>query len=114
MEKEQTTFNRREFIKGTVAGIAGLSAVNHYSRAGTQATQTAKIALVKTSDRVTGVKECLKLFNYAPVQGKKIYIKPNFNTADPTPGSTHNDTLGQSHAWFNSQRYLGSAGQEPA
>jgi len=28
-----------------------------------------------------------------PVKGKDVLIKPNFNTADPTPGSTHNDTL---------------------
>jgi uncharacterized protein (DUF362 family) len=27
------------------------------------------------------------------VKGKNVLIKPNFNTADPTPGSTHNDTL---------------------
>src|SRR4030042_459521 len=28
-----------------------------------------------------------------PVKGKGVLIKPNFNTADLTPGSTHNDTL---------------------
>jgi uncharacterized protein (DUF362 family) len=28
-----------------------------------------------------------------PVKGKDVLIKPNFNTADPTPGSTHNETL---------------------
>ena len=95
MNQERTTLNRRDFIKGSVAGLAGLSAVNLSSRAGYDSSQTAKIALVKTSDRTVGVNECLKLFSYPPVQGKNIYIKPNFNTADPTPGSTHNDTLKQ-------------------
>ena len=28
-------------------------------------------------------------------KGKKVLIKPNLNTADPAPGSTHNDTLRQ-------------------
>jgi uncharacterized protein (DUF362 family) len=28
-----------------------------------------------------------------PCRGKDVLIKPNFNTADLTPGSTHNDTL---------------------
>ena len=27
------------------------------------------------------------------MKSKDVLIKPNFNTADPTPGSTHNDTL---------------------
>jgi uncharacterized protein (DUF362 family) len=28
-----------------------------------------------------------------PVKNKNVLVKPNFNTADETPGSTHNDTL---------------------
>ena len=28
-----------------------------------------------------------------PVKGTNVFVKPNFNTADITPGSTHNDTL---------------------
>jgi len=40
------------------------------------------------------VKESLKTLNVNPVKGKNVLIKPNFNTADITPGSTHNDTLG--------------------
>ena len=28
-----------------------------------------------------------------PVKNKDVLIKPNFNTSDATPGSTHNDTL---------------------
>ncbi len=51
------------------------------------------VALVKTENRKTGVKTCLKTLNMNPVKGKNVLIKPNFNTADVTPGSTHNDTL---------------------
>ncbi len=35
----------------------------------------------------------LKALGINPVKGKNVLIKPNFNTADITPGSTHNDTL---------------------
>lgn len=52
-----------------------------------------RVALVKTDDRRKGVRESLKTLNVNPVKGKNVLIKPNFNTADITPGSTHNDTL---------------------
>ncbi len=39
------------------------------------------------------VKAALKALAVNPVKGKNVLIKPNFNTADPVPGSTHNDTL---------------------
>ena len=52
-----------------------------------------RVALVKTNNRKDGVKTSLKTLNINPVKGKDVLIKPNFNTADVTPGSTHNDTL---------------------
>jgi len=52
-----------------------------------------KVTFMKTGDRKEGVKTILQALDGNPVRGKNILIKPNFNTADPTPGSTHNDTL---------------------
>lgn len=52
-----------------------------------------RVALVKTDDRKNGVQTSLKTLNINPIKGKDVLIKPNFNTADITPGSTHNDTL---------------------
>ncbi len=52
-----------------------------------------RVALVKTDDRRKGVKASLRALKINPVKGKNVLIKPNFNTADITPGSTHNDTL---------------------
>ena len=52
-----------------------------------------RVALVKTDNRKNGVRTSLKALNINPVKGKDVLIKPNFNTADITPGSTHNDTL---------------------
>lgn len=51
------------------------------------------VALVKTDNRKNGVKTSLQTLNVNPVKGKHVLIKPNFNTADVTPGSTDNDTL---------------------
>lgn len=54
---------------------------------------TTKISLVRTEDRSKGVKKAIALLQHNPVKGKSVVLKPNFNTADPAPGSTHNDTL---------------------
>jgi uncharacterized protein (DUF362 family) len=52
-----------------------------------------KVSLVKTQDRKSGIRKALELLYINPVKGKDVLLKPNFNTADPFPGSTHNDTL---------------------
>jgi len=52
-----------------------------------------RVALVKTDNRKNGVRTSLKALHINPVKGRDVLIKPNFNTADITPGSTHNDTL---------------------
>ncbi len=53
----------------------------------------AHVAFIKTRDRIEGVRRALKLLGINPIQGKRVLLKPNFNSAHPTPGSTHNDTL---------------------
>ncbi|MCU0578126.1 MAG: DUF362 domain-containing protein [Desulfobacterota bacterium] len=52
-----------------------------------------RVSLVKTADRNEGVKSSIQALGINPVKGKAVLIKPNFNTADAAPGSTHNDTL---------------------
>ena len=52
-----------------------------------------KVAFAKTEDRKKGVKFSISTLGINPTKNKDVLIKPNFNTADPTPGSTHNDTL---------------------
>jgi uncharacterized protein (DUF362 family) len=51
------------------------------------------VAFVKTSDRSQGVKASIAGLGINPAKGKEVFIKPNFNTADAYPGSTHNETL---------------------
>jgi uncharacterized protein (DUF362 family) len=52
-----------------------------------------KVSFVSTEDRKTGVTSSIQALDMNPVKNKDVLIKPNFNTADVTPGSTHNDTL---------------------
>jgi uncharacterized protein (DUF362 family) len=52
-----------------------------------------RVAFVKTQDRVAGVNKALDLLEINSMKGKDLFLKPNFNSADATPGSTHNDTL---------------------
>jgi len=54
---------------------------------------TSRVTLVKTENRRQGVRDSIRALAINPVKGKNVLIKPNFNTADPVPGSTHNDTL---------------------
>jgi uncharacterized protein (DUF362 family) len=39
------------------------------------------------------VRKAITLLGTNPVKGKTVVLKPNFNSADPFPGSTHNETL---------------------
>ena len=52
-----------------------------------------RVAFVKTAERPRGVAASIADLEINPVKGKDVLIKPNFNTADRCPGSTHNDTL---------------------
>ena len=54
---------------------------------------TAHVAFVKTTDRASGVVRAIELLNLEGFHGKDLFIKPNFNSADTTPGSTSEDTL---------------------
>jgi uncharacterized protein (DUF362 family) len=53
----------------------------------------ARVAFVKTTDRAAGVSRAVDLLGLGKFGGKDLFIKPNFNSADVTPGSTHEDTL---------------------
>lgn len=60
-----------------------------------------QIAFVKTQDRAAGVARALDMLDLNSVRGKNVLIKPNYNTADPAPGSTHNDVLSSTVKWVN-------------
>jgi len=86
---------RRDFVRTTAAGLA-LLPVGRWDPLHLPGLRPkSRVAIVRTADRKRGVTEVLKLFNPAGMGGKRVVIKPNFNTADGAPGSTHNDTLSQ-------------------
>ncbi|HEX9676703.1 MAG TPA: hypothetical protein VGA07_12055, partial [Anaerolineales bacterium] len=58
------------------------------------------MALVKTDDRAYGVRRSLDLLEHDPTQGKRVLLKPNYNTADPAPASTHPEVLWVFSQWL--------------
>ena len=94
--------DRRTFMLSMAGGAVGLMAGEPLA-GGTSGREPAKaagqgksrVALVRTADRTAGVKRAIQLLGVNPVAGKRVLLKPNFNTADPFPASTHNDTLTQ-------------------
>ncbi|MHB1095652.1 MAG: DUF362 domain-containing protein [Gemmatimonadaceae bacterium] len=86
---------RRDFLRVVTAGVALLPAFGKNGVAQAIGPRRSRVALVTTGNRKRGVANALKLLDLSGVKGKKVVIKPNFNSADDTPGSTHNDTLAQ-------------------
>jgi uncharacterized protein (DUF362 family) len=85
--------NRRNFLKTSLSGLAAVPAIRLGGRELGMEEKRTKVALLKTQDRSVGITRALRLLEFTPMKGKRVFIKPNFNTADPFPASTHNDTL---------------------
>jgi len=94
--------DRRTFLKA--AGLAGLALGESQLAVTSQAVPAAaarilplrrreipgaRVAFVKTQDHAAGVRRALDLLDLNPVQGKRLFVKPNFNSAHAFPGSTH-------------------------
>ena len=52
-----------------------------------------RVVFFETDDHKAGITSAMRALDTNPVKNKNVLIKPNFNTADRYPGSTHNDTL---------------------
>lgn len=64
------------------------------------------VAFVKTEKRDDGVIQALELLEVAALSQKTVFLKANFNSADPPPGSTHNQVF---RALINKVWDLGAA-----
>jgi hypothetical protein len=71
-----------------------------------------RVAFVKTRDRVTGVDKALDLLDIPSMKDHDLFLKPNFNSADAPPGSTHNDTLSARRRSQRHGRHAGCHGAE--
>ncbi len=90
-DKSKEGISRRDFLKytGVTSGalLLGMQGTLCAPR------PTSQVALLNTEDRKSAVRTSIAALNFNSVKNKDVLIKPNFNTADVTPGSTHNDTL---------------------
>jgi uncharacterized protein (DUF362 family) len=87
--------NRRRFLRdaSTTLGAALFAPTLLKAGAFDTAPSAAHVAFVKTTDRASGIKRAIDLLDLDKFRGKDLFIKPNFNSSDPTPGSTHEETL---------------------
>ena len=76
--------SRRELLK---AGVA--TAV----LARTARAAASPVYLVRTTDRHEGIRRGLAALGMPATAGKRVVLKPNFNSADEFPASTHLDTV---------------------
>lgn len=86
---------RRDFIKHTsaIGGAMMIAPSLLHSFEFFSPSAVSRVAFVKTSDRAAGVARAIDLLELKKFDGKDIFIKPNFNSADSTPGSTSEETL---------------------
>jgi len=89
--KQAAVISRRDFLK--YSGAAGGVLLFGLHGELIMADSRSQVAFVSTQDRKSGVALSIKALGINPVKNKDVLIKPNFNTADAAPGSTHNDTL---------------------
>ncbi|MFL7893498.1 MAG: DUF362 domain-containing protein [Anaerolineales bacterium] len=54
---------------------------------------TTQVAFIKTQNRTLGVRQAVEMFGLKDIYDQRVFIKPNYNSSDPTPGSTHPDVL---------------------
>ena len=87
--------HRRDFVRTVSAGLALAPFAASDALAGMLAPPRSRVAVVQTTDRKQGVAAALKLLDPKGIANKRVVLKPNFNSADDAPGSTHNDTLAQ-------------------
>lgn len=51
-------------------------------------TGVSKVVVLHSDDRVAGTRRALDLLQPDGIKGKSVFLKPNYNTADPAPGAT--------------------------
>ncbi|MBS3765280.1 DUF362 domain-containing protein [Candidatus Bipolaricaulota bacterium] len=93
-------FNRRGFLRTLSAASlswlfgSGMAHADGSAEADQSGSDNTKVAVIKTDNRKEGISQAVSALDLnGRFTGQEVLIKPNFNTADPFPASTHNDTL---------------------
>ncbi len=93
--RSPSPIDRRGFLKGAAAGLVLLPKLDLAEMGIPPRRRAGTVALIRTSDRRDGVRRAMALLDPPGISGRAVNLKPNFNTSDPAPAGTHNDTLAQ-------------------
>ncbi len=91
--------SRRKFVAtGLVAAVGvtlGGYAIHRMRRCipPLKAHETSKVFLVSASNRIEGINRLLERFDLTSFKDATVALKPNYNSDDPFPASTHIETL---------------------
>jgi uncharacterized protein (DUF362 family) len=88
-------FGRREFLKTAGLGLAAIPALRLDRLIPEPRATCARVVVVRTADRRDGVRRGLKLMDLTRMAGRRVVLKPNFNSADPAPAATSPETLAE-------------------
>lgn len=96
----KNNLDRRGFLRALSAASlswlfgSGMARAEGSAAAGQSGSDDTKVAVIKTDSRKKGISQAISALDLdGRFSGQEVLIKPNFNTADPFPASTHNDTL---------------------
>jgi uncharacterized protein (DUF362 family) len=115
MKRSNKKIGRRDFIYGLGGALiaaefamhgckdesstmsdTGSDSGNDDSSIGPKDNGKSKVFVVKSTDRKSGVIQAMTMAGLGfAAGGREVVLKPNFNTSDPAPGSTHDDTIRQ-------------------
>ena len=90
---QRTSLDRRGFLKSATAGLVLLPHTKLDELEIRLGRRKTTVALIRTGDRKAGVRRAVALLDPKGIAGRAVNLKPNFNTSDPAPAGTHNDTL---------------------
>lgn len=82
---------------GTVGALAAayftIMSVRGEMKVNREVVRPAEVYVIKTAERIEGVKRILSKFDLTEYKSRRVFLKANYNSADPYPASTHLDTL---------------------
>lgn len=87
-----SAMNRRRCLKSLFTLSAGLLAGVGLGKPA-KAKPNTKVVVIKTDDRVDGIRQAMGEFDLSDFNGAGVAVKANYNSADPFPASTHPDAL---------------------
>lgn len=93
-------FTRREFTRlSAMAGIGCLGGMEEQE----EDKKRTPVAIVKTTDRETGVPRAIELLGDSGFTGRDVYLKGSYNSAHPFPATTHPESLSAAVKFLKAQ-----------